>query len=131
MAAANCALEFHGAATGSTYVFTATGKTKPCASGEKLCKKVDFTKEEGKLANFQVERQCGKAEGAKNQGKKNDEKHASRERTGATSASEGNAEQSPKNEKAEKSASAAAHDSREVAFLYPLLPFIALMPRRN
>ncbi|KAG8339330.1 hypothetical protein TRVL_09842 [Trypanosoma vivax] len=96
-----------------------------------------------------AQNQGKKGEGAQNHGEPDDEKPVQHESagvqnserpgevpssestTGASSASEGNAEQSAQQEKKEEGVSAAAHNSQEAAYLYPLLPFIAVMPRIN
>ncbi|KAH8605367.1 hypothetical protein ERJ75_001605600 [Trypanosoma vivax] len=111
-------------------------------------KKAEGTQNQGKKAEG-AQYPVKKAEGAQNQGEPESENRvpqdsvgaqnserpgevpSSESSTGASSASEGNAKQSAQQEKKEEGVSAAARNSQEVAFLYPLFSFIAAMPRIN
>ncbi|KAG8340555.1 hypothetical protein TRVL_08618 [Trypanosoma vivax] len=111
-------------------------------------KKAEGAQNQGKKGE-DAQTQGKKPEDAQSQGKSENEKPVQHENagiqnserpgevpssessTGAPSASEGNAEQSAEHEKKEEGVSAAARNSQEVAFLYPLFSFIAVMPRIN
>ncbi|KAG8339455.1 hypothetical protein TRVL_09717 [Trypanosoma vivax] len=102
-------------------------------------KKTEGVQNQGKKAEG-AQNQGKKAEGAQNQGKKAEGAQNS-DRPGESpgtesgiveaSPSEGNAERSAQFEKVEGGVSAVGRNSQEAAYLYPLLPFIAVMLRIN
>ncbi|KAG8339835.1 hypothetical protein TRVL_09336 [Trypanosoma vivax] len=127
--------------------------------GNQNCTPINCTTAVSGDIAFQLKCECDKGEGAQNQGKKTEgaqnqgkpenekpvqhenagaqnserpgEVPSSESSTGASSASEGNAKQSAQHEKKEEGVSAAARNSQEAAYLYPLFSFIAVMPRIN
>ncbi|KAG8345045.1 hypothetical protein TRVL_04134 [Trypanosoma vivax] len=98
-------------------------------TGRKNCIKGCSRVESERIA-LHLDCNCWGAEGAQKAGQRGEVQGTGRG-AGASSASDGNAERRAQYVKTEKSASAAARNSQEVAFLYPLLPFIAVMPKIN
>ncbi|CCD20268.1 hypothetical protein, conserved in T.vivax [Trypanosoma vivax Y486] len=126
----------------------AQNQGKKAEGAQNQGKKAEGAQNQGKKAEG-AQNQGKKAEGTQNQGNGNSEKPGPHESTGTqnsdqlgepsgtengtgvSSAPGGIAEQSTQFEKMKGGVSAAVRNSQEVAYLYPLLPFIAAMPRHN
>ncbi|KAG8339009.1 hypothetical protein TRVL_10163 [Trypanosoma vivax] len=134
----NCALNLHGSKKDGACFLTVLGETPSCTSGEKLCNSVGCT-DEGPVSDpFQVECQCKNDDSAKAPKNKGSEKSLPRKSTDVQNADQlrevlgtQNSTEVTNTSDASAGQSAAAHNSQKVAFPHPLLPFIAVILRRN